>query len=125
MGLKVNPPKMRLGNTTVQDDESNAMTDGHAYLCNQDGVVEVVIDESLAVDQSVIGYDDTDSNPADGGDIRQRWATGSYGENTWKCFAFTMQKGRYFEIVTGGSGLPTVIIRWCPFGSLIKCTDYN
>ncbi len=126
MGAKATQPKMRLGNTTDQDDENNVMLPAHAYLCNQDGVIEVRINQSTSIDQIVIAYDDSDSNPIVGGDMRRRWSTGVYGEDEgWDSFNFTMQKGRYFEITVSGTIPPSLFIRWCPFGTLLKCTDYN
>lgn len=122
MGAIFFKSKVRLGNVTNQDSDNNAMLVAHAYECLQDGMVEVLIEE-VNVSVSVIAYDDTDSNPAVGGTIRQRFTTTVYGAvNQWKSFNFTMQKGHYFEITASNAN---VTIRWCPFGILKKCIDHN
>ena len=127
MGARATQPKMQVGKTTLLDDEDNAMLKAHAYLCNQDGKVEVLITQGASAGQAVICYDDSDSNPAAGGDIREHWSTGAYGEGGYKqTLSFIMAKGRYFEILTTADvAHPTLVIRWAPFGTLIQCTDYN
>ncbi len=123
MGAKATQPRKQAGLTTLLDDDSNAMLPAHAYLCNQDGEVEVIITMTSGQNVAVIGYDDTDTNPAAGGDIRGIYESGSYGGATFrKCFNFLMAKGRYFEITVVSA---TVTIRWVPHRTLIACTDYN
>ena len=112
-----------VGLSTLLDDESNAMIKDHAYLCNQDGMVELIITHAVPAPLIVVGYDDTDSNPADGGDVRVYYSTTAYIENLHEnSLTFLMSKGRYFEITATGA---TVIIRWIPFAALVACTDNN
>ena len=112
-----------LGSTALDDDDTNAMLTAHAYLCNQDGIVEVIITEGASASLSCYAYDDTDNNPAAGGAVRGVYLTAAYGQvGSIKCFSFSMQSGRYFEVVVSNC---TATIRWCPFGTLIKCTDQD
>lgn len=114
---------LALGDTTIKDDDENNMLAAHAYLCNQDGMVEVTITFTSGENNVVIGYDDSDANPAAGGDIRRHFDSGTYGGSGRKRgFSFLMASGRYFEITVS---LATVVIRWAPFGTLIKCTDQD
>lgn len=109
------------GLTTTLDDENNTMVVSHAYLCNQDGFVEVVVNETGL--PNVVIYDDSDANPSSGGDVRARYYEGVYHSVGNKItLTVYMKSGRYFEVTASGA---TVTIRWCPVGTLIKCTDYN
>ncbi len=112
-----------VGATTTVDDDEATMLAAHAYLCNQDGAVEVVITEGNSASLEVICYDDTDSNPASGGNIRARYKTIAYGQTgAIKTLSFKMASGRYFEVTASNA---TVAIRWVPSGTLVKCTDQD
>ncbi len=106
------------GAFTNQDDDTNAMLVAHAYLANQDGFVSVVHTANAAAD-IVVGYVDTDNNPAAGGTVLAgiNARTGGAVESRM----FPVASGKYFEI-TNSAG--ATAIYWQPkSGALVKCTD--
>ncbi len=109
------------GAYTVQDDNSATMVVAHAYLANQDGFVVVQHTVNGAMD--VIGYIDTDTNPASGGTVAGRMKAAIYvSTSDVQTMTFPVASGKYFEI-TSANG--TQSIRWYPIGTLVKCTDQD
>ena len=112
---------LEFGDSTVQDDDSATMLKAHAYLANQDGFV--VVQHTIDGAMDVIGYIDTDTNPASGGTVAGRLKTVTYvSPNDVHTMTFPVASGKYFEI-TSANG--TQVIRWYPIGTLVKCTDQD
>lgn len=107
---------------TDEDDDSNAMLAAHAYLANQSG--EVIVRFTATDPFDVIGYVDTDSNPASGGTVAGRIKVQTWlEEDDIHSFSFAVAKNEYFEITA--SGTSSLSILWRGTGTLSKPTDQD
>lgn len=117
-----------IGTRATDDDDTNAMIAAHAYLANQDGYVNVAF--TVAVAQGTACscrlFVDTDTDPATGGNMVDRYEDTNYHDTNTKggLGAVPVKSGDYFEVTA--SNVTVVAIYWTPaHGTLVKCTDQD